>query len=198
MIVIRRRKPNRLKNFDYSSSGWYFVTICTQNRECIFGNIINNNMILNKYGEIVNRYWLKLPKHFNNVELDEFIVMPNHVHGIIIIRNSNQYVGNDHRVVPINNNQVGHDGPTLQNTRQQQLLFRIVQWLKTITTNIYIKGVKNNQFPRFDKRIWQKSFYDHIIRNEYSLNRIRRYVKDNPRNWEDDRNNINRLSIPKS
>ncbi|MBI5123311.1 transposase [Candidatus Roizmanbacteria bacterium] len=127
-------------------------------------------------------------------------MMPNHVHGIIVIRNSNQSVGNDHRVVPMNNNQVGHDGPTLQNTmlrniRQQQLLFRIIQWFKTITTNIYIKGVKNNQFPRFDKRIWQKSFYDHVIRNEYDLSRIRQYIKDNPINWEEDRNNSENLWI---
>lgn len=190
MIIIKQRKSNRLKNFDYSSSGWYFVTICTQNRECLFGNIIDNHMVLNKYGKIINKYFLEIPKHYNNVELDEFIIMPNHIHGIIVIRNSNQSVGNDLRVVPINNNQVGHGGPTLQNIRQQQLLFRIIKCFKTITTKIYIDGVKNNQFPPFNKRIWQKSYYDHIIRNEYSLFRIRKYIKDNPKNWEDDRNNI--------
>jgi REP element-mobilizing transposase RayT len=157
-------------------------------------------MVFNEYGEIVNKYWLEIPKHFNNVELDEFVIMPNHVHGIIIIRNSNQPVGNDHRVVPNNdkyvvpnlNESVGHDGPTLQKyvIRQQQLLFRIIQWFKTITTNAYIKGVKNNQFPPFDKRIWQRSYYDHIIRNEHSLFRIRKYIKNNPINWQNDKNNL--------
>lgn len=149
-------------------------------------------MVLNEYGEIINKCWFGIPSHFDNVELDEFQIMPNHIHGIIVIHNTMPFVGNDPRVVPLNTEKVGHDGPTLQHQpqRQQQLLFRIIQWFKTITTNVYIKGVKNNQFPRFDKQIWQKSFYDHIIRNEYDLNRIRQYIRDNPMNWVDDWNNL--------
>lgn len=166
-MVSKHRKSNRLRNFDYSTSGYYYVTICTKERQEYFGNIINNKMVLNVYGEIVEYHWLEIPKHFPNIELNEFIIMPNHVHGIIIIQNSNQSVinfsvGNDPRVVPNNNkrvvpiinNQVGHGGPTLQNTRQQQLLFKIIKCFKTITTKIYIDGVEKNQFPRFDKRIW--------------------------------------------
>jgi len=198
--MVGKRRQIRLKKYDYSDAGWYFVTICTQNRECLFRDIINNQMNLNIFGEIIKRYWLEIPNHFKNVELDEFVIMPNHIHGIIIIRrNTNKFVGNDPRVVPLNktvlnNTKVGHDGPTLRNTRQQQLLFLIIQWFKTITTNIYIKGVKNNQFSRFNKRIWQKSFYDHIIRNEYDLNRIHQYIRDNPINWNEDRNNLNNKS----
>src|SRR3989339_528025 len=86
-MVIRKRKQIRLRKYDYSNAGWYFVTICTQNRECLFGNIVNDKMILNKYGLIVNKYWLMIPNHFNNVELDEFTIMPNHVHGIVVIYN---------------------------------------------------------------------------------------------------------------
>ena len=71
-MVIRKRKQIRLRKYDYSNAGWYFVTICTQNRECLFGNIVNDKMILNEYGLIVNKYWLMIPNHFNNVELDEF------------------------------------------------------------------------------------------------------------------------------
>jgi len=179
-----------LKNFDYSQNGWYFVTICTKNRECLFGEIVDNKMVLNKYGEIVNHCWLDIQKHYNNVELDVFQTMPNHIHGIIIIQNSNQSVGNDPCVVPTNNYQVGHGDPTLQNNiRQQQLLCRIIKCFKTITTKKYIDGVNNNQFPRFDKQIWQRSFYDHIIRNENSLFKIRQYIRDNPQNWDKDRNN---------
>ena len=185
-MVIKQRKTIRLKKYNYSDAGWYYVTICTQNMECLFGDIIDNQMNLNQFGKIVKQYWLEIQKHFNNIELDEYIIMPNHVHGIVVIRNAKPFVGNDHRVVPFNN-QVGHDGPTLRNT---QLLFRIIQWFKTITTNVYIKGVKNKQYPRFNKRIWQKSFYDHVIRNEFDLNRIRQYIRDNPLNWDNDRNNL--------
>jgi len=169
MIFIKQRKLNRLKNFDYSSSGYYFITICTKGREEYFGNIIGNKMILNKYGEIVKKCWFKIPEHFDNVELNEFIIMPNHIHGIIIIKYTNQPVGNDPCVVPINNNQVGHGGPTLQK---------------------YIDGVNKKQFPRFNKRIWQKSYYDHIIRTEYSLFQIRQYIIGNPSKWISDRNNL--------
>ncbi len=190
MNDIKHRKPNRLKKYNYSDAGWYFITICTQNMECLFGNIINNEMNLNMFGGIVKQYWSNIQEYFVNVESDEYVIMPNHVHGIIVIRNEKPFVGNDHRVVPFNN-QVGHDGPTLRkHDRQNQLLFRIVQWFKTITTNVYIKGVKNNQFSRFNKRIWQKSFYEHIIRNELDLFRIGQYMRDNPLNWDSDRNNL--------
>ncbi|EKE14111.1 MAG: hypothetical protein ACD_12C00666G0003 [uncultured bacterium] len=198
-MVIRQRKQIRLKKYDYSDAGWYFVTICTQNMECLFGDIVNNKINLNIFGKIVKDYWLNIKEHFDNVELNKFQIMPNHIHGIIVIRNTKSFVGNDPRVVPNDNKyddddneSVGHGGPTLrrQTQRQQQSLFCIIQWFKTITTNIYIKGVKNNHFPRFDKRIWQKSFYDHIIRNEYDLNRIRQYIRNNTRNWDKDRNNL--------
>jgi len=178
MIINKRRKPNRLKNFDYSSSGYYFVTICTKDRQEYFENIINNKMILNKYGEIVKRCWLEIPKHFNNVELDEFIVMPNHIHGIIVIRNTNQYVINP----PVGN----RHACSLQNViyrRQNELLPNIVNLFKSSASKfIHQSGL--NSFR------WQKSFYDHIIRNEYSLFKIRQYIRDNPKNWGEDRNNI--------
>jgi putative transposase len=83
-MILKQRKPNRLRKYDYSSSGWYFITICTQNRECLFGNIIENKMILNRCGLLIKKYWLEIPKHFINVELNEFQIMPNHIHGIII------------------------------------------------------------------------------------------------------------------
>ena len=192
-MIRRHRKPNRLKHFDYSSKGWYFVTICTKNSECLFGEIIDRKMVLNRAGLIINKYWLELQNKFKNISLDVYQIMPNHIHGIVIIDN----VGNDLRVVPNNNKynvkSVRHIGRTLQNNsfpiRQQQLLFRIIRWFKTMTTNEYIKGVINNQFPRFDKQLWQKSFYDHIIRNEESLNNIREYIQNNPKKWSEDEEN---------
>jgi putative transposase len=187
-MIHRQRKQIRLKNFDYSSVGYYFITICTKNRECWFGEIVDGKIVLNKAGLIINKYWLELQKKFKNISLDIFQIMPNHIHGIIIIN-----VGNDLRVVPNNNkydfDSVRHIGRTLQNSRQQQLLFRIIQWFKTMTTNEYIKSVIDNEFPRFDKRLWQKSFYDHIIRNEESLNNIREYIQNNPKKWVEDEEN---------
>ena len=81
------RKPNRLKAYDYSTAGYYYVTICTYNRKESFGYIENNRIVLNEYGKITEKTWKEIPNHYPNVELDEFIVMPNHIHGIIIIKN---------------------------------------------------------------------------------------------------------------
>ena len=169
MIVIRRRKSNRLKNFDYSSSGWYFVTICTQNRECLFGNVIDNKMVLNKYGEIVQDQWLWLEKQYKYVEFDAFHIMPNHFHGILIIVNETNRVGT---------------GLDLSLQKKRLSLSNIIGAFKT-TSSKHIHQIGLNTFR------WQRSFYDHIIRNKYSLFRIRQYIRDNPKNWSDDRNNPN-------
>ena len=161
-MVIRHRKPNRLKNFDYSDNGWYFITICTKDRQEYFGNIVNNKINLNEYGKIINNCWVEIPQHFNNVKLDEYQIMPNHVHGIIIIKNILNPVGNRHAC-------------SLQNVmcrRQNQLLPNIINLFKS-TTSKFIHQSGLNLFR------WQKSFYDHINRNEFSLNRIRHYIKDN-------------------
>jgi len=177
MTIIKQRKPNRLKKYDYSSSGWYFITICTQNREHFFGNIVNNIMVMNKFGKIVNLQWLWLKKQYVDfVDTDEFIIMPNHFHGILIIKNILNPVGT---------------GLDLSLQKKCLSLSNIIGAFKT-TSSKYIHQTGLNSFK------WQRSFYDHIIRNEYSLFRIREYIKDNPRNWEDDRNNIDCLSIPKS
>ncbi|MFA5769886.1 MAG: transposase [Patescibacteria group bacterium] len=172
MIVIRQRKPNRLKNFNYSSSGYYFITICTKDRQKYFGNIINDKMILNQYGNITKQCWNDISKHFKNIELDEFQIMPNHVHGIIIIEYTNQSVGNAYmRSLQTNHWQY----------RTKMLLPKIIHEFKSATSRFIRKH--NSSFQ------WQKSFYDHIIRNEYSLFRIRQYIRDNPINWNEDRNN---------
>ena len=164
-MVVRNRKPNRLKNYDYSSSGYYFVTICTKNRQEYFGNIIDNKMILNKYGKIIENCYLDLTNHYSNCLLDEYIIMPNHIHAIIVIKNTNQPVGNGLKPFPT-----------------KYSLSEIIRGFKTFSSRkIHELGL--NSFK------WQKSFYDHIIRNEYSLFRIREYIRNNPINWEEDRNN---------
>ncbi len=163
---MKERKLNRLKDYDYSQNGFYFVTICTKNREEWFGKIESGKMILNKFGEIAKSFWMEIPRHFKNVALDEFIVMPNHVHGILII------VGNAYM-------------RSLQN-RTKMLLSRIIQQYKSSVTR-EINLLQNDFYFQ-----WHKSFYDHIIRNDKTLNNIREYITNNPLKWEFDiENKIN-------
>ena len=187
-MIIKRRKQIRLKKYDYSDKGWYFVTICTQNRECLLGNVINGKMIFNKFGQIVNEKINELKK-YKNINVDIYCVMPNHIHLILII------VGADPRVRLLskyidslpNNNFGSTQGST---PTKNPSLGEYIKRLKTLTTYIYIENVKNNNWPKFQKRLWQRNYYEHIIRNEYSLFRIREYMRDNPMNWDEDRNNL--------
>ena len=163
----KHRHSIRLKKYDYSQSGLYFVTICTQNRECIFGNIINNNvgvgrdrpisMILNQYGKIIENVWESLPNH-HSVELDVFQIMPNHVHFILHI-----VLGASRRA------------PTT--------LGFIVGMFKTECTK-QINKLRNTP----GQKIFQRNYYEHIIQNENELIKIRQYIKTNPLFWNQDIN----------
>ena len=94
--LMNVRKANRLKDYDYSQNGFYFVTICTKNKKEYFGKINDGEMVLNDYGEIANQLWLEIPDHFEDIKLDESVIMPNHLHGIIIIDSDEEPVGNRH------------------------------------------------------------------------------------------------------
>lgn len=139
----------RLKNWDYSKSGWYYVTICTKNRERIFGNILNKQMILNKKGEIARNCWDDLVNHYFNIKLDEYIIMPNHVHGIIAITN------------PV--------------SAKQHSLSEIIRGFKTFSARKINKLYNRSGIP-----LWQPRFYEHIIRTNNDLSRIRKYIRNNP------------------
>lgn len=170
MIQINDRKLNRLKDYDYSQNGFYFVTICTKNREEFFGEIKDEEMILNEYGEIAKNCWLEITDHFQNAEFDEFIIIPNHIHGIVIIANDMD-VGNA-------------DLRSLQQQRTKMYIPKIIHGIKSSVTR-KIRG-KYNDF-NFG---WQKSYYDHIICDEKSLDNIRQYIVDNPLKWDLDKNNL--------
>lgn len=162
MYTKRNRKLQRLPKYNYSNPGMYFVTICTKLMVHWFGECINGNMQLNEFGKIVNAYWINSTNHFENIILDEFVVMPNHIHGIVTIRES---VGNRHAC-------------SLRNTvtkRQHQYLPNIIGSFKSATAK------KIHEIDILFQ--WQKSYHDHIIRNEAELNRIRKYIRDNPKNW---------------
>jgi len=203
----------RLQNYDYSGDGYYFVTICTKNREHFFGNVVNKEMVLNGLGQIAVQYWLEIPKHFPNVILDEFVIMPNHIHGIIIIENKNAPVETQHCCVSVpqthETNETQHccvstTTPTTTTTMDDnksrtfyklklQSLSVIVRSFKSIITKII-----NNPESFWDRQTnfqWQPRFYEHIIRNEESLHRIKEYILNNPENWERDKNNSENLVI---
>lgn len=197
---IHKRRSIRLKGYDYSCQGDYFITICTQNREHFFGKIENNEMVLNKAGEMVNNWWLKTFEKFPEASIDEYIIMPNHFHAIVQIKELAP-VGADPRVCPNSYPRVCPDfqtdliietynkteqTPSLTPMGGSVLLGTIVQWFKTMTTNDYIKNVKQNNWPAFDKKLWQRNYFEHIIRNERSYRFISDYIKNNTGSWEND------------
>ena len=168
-MMYHRNSP-RLSGYDYSQEGAYFVTVCVQGRLFLFGKIVDGNMRLNPAGQIIGKWWRELERKFPSLKIYEYyVVMPNHFHGIVFIPEPSSP-----------STEGGHTGPPLQ---------RIVQWFKTMTTNEYIHGVKEHGWPQFKGSLWQRSFYDHVIRDEASLNRIREYISTNPLRWDLDREN---------
>jgi REP element-mobilizing transposase RayT len=204
---IHYRRSIRLKGYDYRQAGGYFVTMVTQGRDMLFGEVVNGEMILNDAGEMVVRWWLELPNKFPNVNVDIFVVMPNHFHGIIFITDATD-VGDDLRVVPGlggGDNGGEHGGSpqrmvSPQRTdssrrtdspqqRQNAPLSQMIQWFKTMTTNEYIRGVKNLGWKPFNGKVWQRDYYEHIIRNSSAADRIARYIESNPVRWDEDKEN---------
>jgi REP element-mobilizing transposase RayT len=180
------RRSTRLKEYNYAQAGAYFVTICTQNRECLFGEIVNDKMMLNDAGRMVQTEWEQLRERFPSIELDAYIVMPNHFHAIVIITDPND-VNVGAGLVPAPNGATTNGATTTgATTRVAPTLGDIVGAFKSLTTNAYIRGVRELGWPPFDKRVWQRNYYERIIRNERELNAIRQYIHDNPGNWFDD------------
>ena len=190
------RRSIRLQGYDYSRSGAYYVTLCTQDRACLFGEIVNGDMQVNDAGCMVTDAWYSLPDRFPTIDLDAFVVMPNHVHGIIVITddvvpsNNRDVVGAGlvpardiapaRNVVPANNRATTRVAPTLGD---------VIGAYKSIVTVQYARAVKRRGWTPFRKRLWQRNYYEHVIRNADSLNRIRQYILDNPRRWNEDRYN---------
>ena len=177
MSTFHRRKSIRLKGYDYSQPGAYFVTICTKNRKAIFGDVVDGEMRMSQMGEIASRCWREIPDHFTNVELDEFVVMPNHVHGIIVILDDVNSVG------------VIHESPLPKTTteRRRMLLPKIIGRFKMNSAK-RINLLRNSSgIP-----VWQRNYFEHIVRDEKSMTRIREYIDTNPQRWELDRENPHR------
>jgi REP element-mobilizing transposase RayT len=195
MKILPQRKSIRLKNYNYASKGFYFVTICTQNRKCLFGNIVDKKMVLNDVGRMVKYIWQLLPNRYA-MELDAFQIMPNHIHSIVQITVGATLVVARSMRAGIKPELRAGIKPELRagiKPAPTATLGNIIGAFKSLTTHKYINGVKNNNWPRFNKRLWQRNFYEHIIRNENDLNRIRKYIKNNPKTWDRDKNNPKNL-----
>jgi len=246
----RHRRSIRMRGYDYSQPGAYFVTIVTQGRECVFGEIVDGETRLNPAGQMIATVWGDLPVRFPFVQMDAFVVMPNHLHGIIVLTGGgvgldgrgesrlvsstrrgirpdgtghgdglgdhedraydvggdrgnrhplgdhedraydvggdrgNRHPLGDHKDRPYN---MGHgDRPrgTLPGT-----VGRVVQGFKSITTHEYIVGVKEQGWTPFPGRLWQRNYYEHVVRGEGDLRRVRQYIADNPQRWALDREN---------
>ena len=168
--ATRDRRSVRLQNVDYRRPGAYVVTICTHERAPLFGSVVNNRMRLSPAGEIVRQCWLTIPKHFPNVVLDEFVVMPDHMHGIIVIKpdasSRHRYSGN---VLP------RRFGRALKGS-----LATIVGVFKSYVTKRIMTTVGI-------RHVWQRNYYESVIRNREHLDAVRKYIVLNPKRWGDHR-----------
>ena len=178
------RQSLRQKGYDYSRPGMYFVTICTQNRIFLFGEVIDKAMILNDAGRMIEKWLNILNEKYTDIRCEDFIVMPNHIHVII-----QKTVGADRRVCPHDEGNIQKTGKSVQSDFKKGKhiglpLPRIIQWFKTMTTNEYIRNIISRHWQSLDRRLWQRNYYEHIIRNEKELCRIREYIISNPIAWD--------------
>ncbi|MFC1651354.1 transposase [Candidatus Latescibacterota bacterium] len=192
------RRSIRLKGYDYSQPGGYYVTIVTHNRECLFGSVSDGEMVLNDAGKMVEKIWKEIPKFYSNFSIDTFQIMPNHLHGILTI------VGADPRVCPnphVCPNDIPRACPDDKQNRQlgqpqgiapTLSLGDVIKRFKTLTTKLYIDCIKQNKWRPFNGKLWQRNYWEHIIRNEKDLTQIREYIINNPVQWELDNENPNK------
>ncbi|MBO1048762.1 MAG: transposase [Dolichospermum sp. DEX182a] len=170
---IHHRRSIRLKDYDYTQEGAYFITICTKNKQCIFGDIKQGEMQLNLLGTIARDYWQEIPQHFPHIKLDIFVIMPNHIHGILWIIEK------------------------IKTTNQQRNFGEMILGSIPCVIRSYKSAVtkKINQIchQKGISSVWQKNFYEHIHQDEKSLEIIRNYIINNPLNWENDPDNLGEI-----
>ncbi|MCL4535111.1 MAG: transposase [Bacteroidetes bacterium] len=199
------RQTIRLQGYDYSQAGAYFVTICIQNRaSLLFGDIVDGSGVLpSQAGAMVAQAWSDLPLRFPWIRLDAFVVMPNHIHGVIFIERQDRAraIGKGER--DLHSSSAYASGPSDGKHRSNQAgdctawprgtsegsLGRIIQAFKSLTTREYIIGVRDRRWPPFLGKLWQRNYYEHIVRGEDELDRIRHYIDDNPLKWQIDQDN---------
>ena len=179
--TIHHRKSIRLKGYDYAQAGLYFITICVQNKACLLGKIMECQMLCNDIGQMVEKWYMELENKFPNIKCHEMVVMPNHFHCII------QNVGADLCVCPKNRECKNIEGEHAGSPLHIFTINQAVQWFKTMTTNEYIRNIKALDWEPFNGKFWQRNYYEHIIRNEQSHQRIADYIINNPAKWTEDK-----------
>lgn len=206
---IHHRRSIRLKGYDYSQAGLYFITICVQNRACLFGEIVGASLVdaqmqLNDAGMMVENEWLKLPERFKNIRLHEYVVMPNHFHAIleivgatlVVAQNDDDTQNDDDAPVRvslvdtpnIDDTQKGQpQGIAPTDTVKNKTVGDMVGAFQSIVTVEYIRGVKKMGWQPFNGKLWQRNYWEHIIRNEQSYQTISEYIINNPTKWKDDK-----------
>ncbi len=195
------RRSIRLRGYDYSQAGAYFVTIVAWQREMLFGEIVDGEMVLNRYGQIVLNAWMDLPNHYHHAELGAFVIMPNHVHGIVVL-NDDGVVSDDGRggssitggTISPDETNAGRTTPLTEKIRPYEPikprhgLSEIVRAFKSFSAR-RINVLRHTEgIP-----VWQRNYYEHIIRNETEMDRITRYIEFNSSAWMDDDENPNNV-----
>jgi len=181
---LRQRKQIRLRGYDYDQPGAYFLTICTQNRECLFGDVANGMMQLNDTGLMVQETWRQLPSHYPHIVLDEFIVMPNHLHGILVITAPPPNVGAVHEPSPSDDTDTDIGAIRESPLQRRAILPKAVGRFKMVTAKQINQYRQTPGWP-----VWQRNYYEHIVRTENDLNPIRNYIISNPAQWAQDTEN---------
>ncbi|MGA2286030.1 MAG: transposase [Dehalococcoidia bacterium] len=183
------RRSIRLPGYDYSSPGAYFLTICTQERNCILGEIVEGEVKPSRAGQMIETVWRQLPDFYDGVQLDAFAIMPNHIHGIILL------VGAGPRACP---------GPRQESGQPQGVaptkplsLPNAMHRFKSLTTTKYLRGVRDGEWPALPGRLWQRNYYEHIIRNEVELAEVRGYIVENAARWVEDQENPQAREVSK-
>jgi REP element-mobilizing transposase RayT len=185
------RHSIRLPDFDYSKPGAYFVTLVVQDRICRLGEIQNATMRLNAVGELIDTNWREIPNNYPGVQLDYYVVMPNHLHGILLFGGiRSPTVGGSTLCAPprVDAPNPGDDAAKDEHNSALSVA-DIVGRFKSLTTTRYIKGVKAFGWPRFSGTFWQRNYHEHVIRDEQDWGRIAEYIMDNPAKWADDPEN---------
>lgn len=187
---LPNRKRNRIRNYDYSENGYYFVTICTHGKIFYFGQVENGRMLLNEYGKIVKKYWEAIPEHYNFVKLDQYVIMPNHIHGIIAVNRPHNFI----KIVGIGHGSIKSVGTEQCSVRTSKInkdtRYGLISKIEKSFKEMVVKEI-HRRFVDYSF-LWQRSFYDHVVRVEESLEKIREYIFNNSLKWHLDINNPNR------
>lgn len=193
---LHHRRSIRLKGYDYSQEGLYFITISAHHMQCFFGKVVNHRMILNDGGKMVEKWVEEMKNKYPNIDLGEYVVMPNHFHCIIEILSGKEEGKGEpmkeegaHTGAPRQVQASGRTSETygMDNKKYNATIGTMVDWLTTMSTNEYIRGVKTLAWQPFDKKLWHRNYWEHIIRTQQSYQNISGYIMDNPTRWKDDK-----------